>query len=255
MKDESLRKDETMEKLSMELDRFVYSASHDLRSPISTMKGLVSLLKIGTETSQDEVLDMMNNSLERMETLVNQLSDFAKNRHEYVSSELIDLTGLVQSIWKALSGHPNHHLFDFILTVKTKFLFYSDPKRVELFLRNVIVNALDFFDPEKNDPPFLRVTIKGSPNSWRFEIYDNGPGIASAHVGHVFEMFYRASVNSGGVGLGLYLAKEAILKIKGSIKVKSEYGKWTCVTIVVPNGIKGKLIHKKRELLTRRKIY
>ncbi|TAF63863.1 MAG: ATP-binding protein [Cytophagales bacterium] len=71
------------------------------------------------------------------------------------------------------------------------------------------------------------------------EISDNGQGISEEHVNKIFDMFYRASLNSEGSGLGLYIVKEAIKILKGSITVQSELGSGTVFTIELPN-----LIHQ-----------
>ncbi|MEY3451788.1 MAG: hypothetical protein RL711_1614, partial [Bacteroidota bacterium] len=112
--------------------------------------------------------------------------------------------------------------------------FVSDLKRIEIVFNNLISNAIKYHNIHQ-DFPLIKITITQNYKEAIIEISDNGIGVESNHIEHIFNMFYRASSNSNGSGLGLYIVKDAISKLKGSIDVNSEIGKGTNFRITIPN--------------------
>lgn len=226
-----------LEKVASELDRFVYSASHDLRSPISTMKGLLLLMqKQLSGLSVDEFVNMMDESLDKLEAHIGKLVEFSKNSNEPVSCEHIDLETLMQSILFELEQHPNRGQIEIECSVQGNYPFMCDMNKLKTLLFQTIKNSLDYMDPYKSKP-FLSIKIKRSQAKTSIEVIDNGIGIEKKHLPNVFQMFYRASIRSKGSGLGLYLVREAVVKLNGSIDINSELGVGTCVIIQVPNAM------------------
>jgi signal transduction histidine kinase len=82
---------------------------------------------------------------------------------------------------------------------------------------------------------YLKISINVNPLNATIVFEDNGIGIRQEHIGKVFDMFYRATERSQGSGLGMYIVKQAVDKLKGTISIKSEYGKKTIIKIVLPN--------------------
>lgn len=226
-----------LEKVTSELDRFVYSASHDLRSPISTMKGLLLLMqKKLSGLSVDEFVSMMDESLDKLEAHIGKLVEFSKNSNEPVFCEHIDLETLVRSILFDLEQHPNRKQIEIECSVQGNYPFVCDMNKFKTLLFQTIKNSLDYMDPYKSKS-FLSIKVNSSHAKTTIEIIDNGIGIEKKHFPNIFQMFYRASARSKGSGLGLYLAREAVVKLNGSVDVKSELGVGTCVIIQVPNAI------------------
>jgi signal transduction histidine kinase len=227
-------KDLLLEKVAGELDRFVYSASHDLRAPVSSMKGLLSLVKINSEVfTRDQVLNMMDESLDRLDVFISKLVEFSRNSNEPIVIEPVNLNYIITSILNEQQQHGNWPRVKVECSLPDSFTVCTDFSKVYSALSHVIKNSLDYCDVAKCS--FL-LSIKGhvERNVVTIEIIDNGIGIDKKFMPMVFQMFFRASMLSKGSGLGLYLAREAINRLGGNITIKSELKLGTLVTIQFP---------------------
>lgn len=227
-------KDLLLEKVAGELDRFVYSASHDLRSPISTMKGLMALMRMNSEAfTREHFLDMMDQSLDKLDVFIGKLVEFSRNSHEPLVMEDVNLEDVIKSILQEMKQHSNLEKTCIEYSLPDSFIVRSDLNKVYTVLFHVIKNALDYSDEGKCS--FL-LSIKGyiQRDLVTIEIVDNGIGIDRKFMPMVFQMFFRASMLSKGSGLGLYLAREAINRLAGNITITSELNLGTLVTIQFP---------------------
>jgi signal transduction histidine kinase len=109
-------------------------------------------------------------------------------------------------------------------------VFTSDYSQMKIVLRNLIGNAVKYHNPDQ-PYPFIRVTFTRLEDFVEIAVTDNGPGIPEESIPKIFEMFYRASQNTEGTGLGLYIVKEALKRVKGSISVTSILGQGTRFTV------------------------
>jgi signal transduction histidine kinase len=112
--------------------------------------------------------------------------------------------------------------------------FYSDPSRLLMVFNNIISNAVRYRDKGKHDS-FIQIDIYADEERAIIRFSDNGIGIANEYVGNVFKMFYRATTDSKGSGLGLYIVKSAVEKLQGTINVESELGQGASFIIEIPN--------------------
>lgn len=120
------------------------------------------------------------------------------------------------------------------MTIVEKEKFVSDKRRVNVVLNNLISNAIKYQDLLKKDS-FVKIDIQTSKEHVIIEVKDNGIGMTEVAKGKIFEMFYRASKQSTGSGLGLYIVKETIDKLSASITVESEKGVGSKFTVIIPN--------------------
>jgi signal transduction histidine kinase len=100
-------------------------------------------------------------------------------------------------------------------------------------MNNLLANAFKYSDSSKSKQE-IKIVANLSDTHWRFTIQDNGVGISEEHLPRIFEMFFRASESSEGSGLGLYIVKEALEKLKGKITVLSKLHEGTSFTITLP---------------------
>jgi signal transduction histidine kinase len=236
-----------LEKKSMELDRFIYSASHDIRSPITSVLGLINIMKLELkDENSKKLLELMIVSMNRLERFVNSLVSFAKNSKKEIFCSNIDFSKALAYTLEKLIHHPNFNKVTVTNEISLSGIFFSDLFRIRLILYNVIKNAYDFCDSNKSNM-MISIQIKTLPEKAIIEIFDNGIGIPAKHLEKVFDMFYRGTTTSNGSGIGLYTAREAAIKLGGFITINSEYGIGTSIRIELPNSIKGKLINKKEE--------
>jgi len=227
-----------VDKLNHELDNFLYSTAHDLRSPLASLSGLVGLMKI--ENKQDDFipyLEMMKRSIERQEDFISQIVSYSKNKKLDIHPELIDLKELAENIFQdnefiAEGTHIQKYVY-----YKNDAPFFSDRSRVQIIFNNLISNGIRYADSNKADQ-FIQLKIHTTETEAHIEYTDNGVGIASEHVDKIFNMFYRANLQSKGSGLGLFILKEAVIKLNGSVTVESKERKGTTFVIALKNLIK-----------------
>lgn len=239
-----------LEKSRNEMDRIIYSASHDLRSPISSVLGLLNLLSLAhTDQERNEYMFMMQSSVMKLDLLVQNLGRLSKNSNESVKDEKIHFESMLDEIMTELSFHPNFQKIKLQKSLSEKQVFYSDFERIKLVLSNVLKNCLDYFDVNKSQN-FADIELICTADKAAIKIFDNGIGISKSNINRVFDLFYRGSDRSKGTGLGLFESREIIVKLGGKIKLHSEYTVGTSIEIEIPNSKKGKLINKKNKLIS-----
>ncbi len=228
-------------KLNAELDILIFRATHDLRSPITSIVALVHIIKDEkNEAKRNEYLDLQRKTLHRLTTLIIDILDFSKNKRTGLNYEAVDFNEFVNS---ALEDHifsDNSYNVKRIVEVDQQGTFVSDKARLNMILTNLISNALRYHNKEQ-DNPYLKITVNATNKQAEIQVADNGQGIDEKHVPHIFTMFYRANETSAGSGLGLYIVKEAVEKLGGSIKVESRPNVGTKLLIVIPNYVSPKL--------------
>jgi PAS domain S-box-containing protein len=230
-----LDRHEELIKINTELDRFVYSASHDLRAPIASLLGLIEIAKLEKDKdSIDQLLEMQKKSLLRMDRFINDIVDHSRNTRLNVERESVKFNSIVYATFEQLQFMDNVNRIRKIISVRQENEFYTSASRLEIIFNNLISNAIKYADLRKEDP-FLEVDVTCSNGSAKIKIRDNGEGIPEHAQAKIFDMFYRASGRGTGSGLGLYIVKEAIQKLGGTIEVNSNYGEGTEFIVEIPS--------------------
>ncbi len=218
-----------------ELDRFVYSVSHDLSAPLKSILGLIHVNRITPDTSDYQ------NSLNRIETCVLMLEDFiseildySRNKRQQLSIENLALKELCDDVLDNLHHMPNFTSISFDVQLEEPHV-RQDRIRLKMILHNLLSNAITFQKKLADHKPYIKILSRRVSDDILIQVEDNGEGIKPEQQDLIFNMFYRGSIQSTGSGLGLYIAKEAAIKIKASISVKSEYGKGSIFTLSLKN--------------------
>jgi PAS domain S-box-containing protein len=228
-----------LKKTNSELDRFVYSASHDLRSPLKSMLGLSNMIidDISLDNrNQLEQMGMMQSSIIKLDNFIEDILDYSRNARKEVEKKAIDFEQTIDEIMKNLAHMDGADSIELKLEINQKMEFISDRARVNMILINIISNAIKYKDTSKENA-IIVVSVKCSIDYATIIIDDNGIGIDEKNLGRIFDMFYRATKFSTGSGLGLYITKEAIEKVNGSIKIESKLTSGTQVSIRIPNAL------------------
>ena len=225
---------EELRKTNTELDRFVYSVSHDLRAPIASALGLVNLCRLSGEMEQSvEYLDLMEACMHRLDNFIQDILDYSKNTRVPVREAKVDFEHLLNETFMQYSFMENSEK----ITKRVSIVggdFYSDDKRLSVIFNNLISNAIRYADMKKIEP-YIYVRIDVDDKKAILSVEDNGMGIGQDHLLHVFDMFYRATDERTGSGLGLYIVKETIQKLKGKVELESVKGKGTTFYMEFPN--------------------
>jgi len=217
-----------------ELDNFVYKVSHDLRAPLSSVLGLVNLARLpGNDDNLKEYLPLIGQKVMQLDHFISDVLSHSKNLKLDVKIGKIDFEDVIHQTFKNLSYLEGTRLIRKEVAIEGEE-FYSDPWRIEEIFRNLISNAVKYRN--LNHPaPSIHIFIRQTLPAAEIIFKDNGIGIAPADRIRIFEMFYRASEQSEGSGLGLYIVKNAVDKLGGEIVVESEKGVGTTFTITIPN--------------------
>ncbi len=226
--------EEELKVRNAELDNFVYKVSHDLRAPLSSVLGLVNLATLeGNDDSLADYIKIIGQKIKQLDNFISDVLSHSKNLKLDVKIEKIDLQLLIENSFKDLDYLKGADTIIKHLDISSE-AFFSDKWRIGEIIRNLISNSIKYRDFEK---PSAEISIKVQTNSDRAIIIfsDNGIGISVADQNKIFDMFYRASVQSDGSGLGLYIVKNAIEKIGGLLKVTSQLGKGTTFELKLPN--------------------
>lgn len=235
-KEEMLQKqNEELQKINSELDKFVYSVSHDLRAPLTSMLGIIEIT--GEETKDPFVTDHLNllkTSILKLDQFILDILNYSRNARQEVKKDEINFCDLLNGMIENLKYINNAHKVDVRVQVRNGALFCSDKSRVSIILNNLIANAIRYSNPDNNNP-YVEIIVDITDREANIIVADNGIGIDNNLHDKIFEMFYRVSESSKGSGLGLYIAKEALKKLNGTITVESEKGKGSSFKISIPN--------------------
>lgn len=224
-----------LKKTNSELDRFVYSASHELRAPLASVLGLIKII-LNEETKADLVfkVEMIEQSVQRLDSFIRDIVQYSQNKHLNIASEKIEFRNLLNESLESLWYLENREKINIDVVINEEIGFFSDIKRISIILNNLISNAIKYHDIEKSNPT-INITINTSVKEAVIEVSDNGVGIPDEHLNKIFDMFYRVSSKVMGTGIGLFVIKEIVSKINGNIEVKSKETEGTTFKITLPN--------------------
>lgn len=227
-------KNDELKKINSELDKFVYSVSHDLRSPLLSIKGILNL--IFKTTSLDEktqqYLKLAETSVLRLDGTIKEILNYSRNARFEIEYDTFNLIEIIQSVTDDLRFSEESHVA-FLFDMPQELMMKSDKMRLEVILKNLIGNAVKYSRKDINDA-FVKIMVSKQGNELVLKIEDNGEGIAQENLGKIFDMFYRATSSSVGTGLGLYICKEMVQKLNGKLFVESVLKKGSIFTLILP---------------------
>lgn len=217
------------EKVS-ELRHFFYKAHHDLKTPATTIQGLVNLYKDKKENSAEHLLFLIEKCNYQLLMLIDNISRVEAIMSYNPTVKEIDLDNKIKTIIKYITPEDKRVEFKVSFTLDSKI--HSDKELLNIILRNLLDNATKYSDPSK---PVCVTEIACEKKNGHVEIRisDNGQGIPDIVQDKVFNMFFKGN-RSSGIGLGLYMAKCAVEKLGGSIAMKSKEHFGTEFTICLP---------------------
>ncbi len=224
-----------LQKLNKELDRFVYSVSHDLRAPIASSLGLTALMKSEADLQTIyQYAQLQEKSLKKLDFFIKDILDYSRNRRQELEIKQVDLQRLINEILEMQSFQPHYESIKKVIEINANAPFWTDEKRISVILNNLISNALRYHNPRR-EKPFVQINAQIAEKEVIITIKDNGIGIQHEYLPKIFEMFYRATDSANGSGLGLYIVKETLDKMQGKIEVQSTYGEGTTFLLHLPN--------------------
>lgn len=230
-------KNQELTEVNAELDRFFYSVSHDLRSPLSSLQGLLALLEHTKDPQETrEYIELLRGRVDNLDHFVRTITAYASNTRTAVAYQPVSLHTLLKEALENVRFLPDTKGIAVTLDVPTNVEFHSDPARLEIIFGNLLGNAFKYHDVTKAKP-FIRITSEPFDHAIIIRIQDNGIGMNADVLPRVFDKFYRGNGRSQGSGLGLYIVKEAVEKLNGTIGVSSTPGEGTTFTVTLPTEV------------------
>jgi signal transduction histidine kinase len=212
----------------------VYKVSHDLRAPLSSILGLVNLSKLpGNTDDLHEYIRIIGEKVADLDHFISDVLSHSKNLKLDVKIDKIDFKSILSRTITDLNNLDGAADVQFDISIEQDE-FYSDPWRIGEIFRNLVSNAIKYRKADAGHPQ-VQVQISSADGGVKIVFADNGIGISEDNLSRIFEMFYRATEQSDGSGIGLYIVKNAVEKLNGLIEVQSKPGAGTTFTILLPD--------------------
>ncbi|MFN6945366.1 MAG: PAS domain S-box protein [Cytophagaceae bacterium] len=232
---------EQLKRINNDLDNFIYTASHDLKAPMSNIEGLLHALRSTLQESTDtlkgetsELLDLMDHSVNRFKSTILDLTDITKAQKEEDEDVLkVSLTDILEDVKESIA--------DSIL--KSKAILKTDFSRIDhirfskknlkSIVYNLLSNAIKYRDENRVSEILIKTEVEG--NYIILSVQDNGLGISEANQKKIFSMFKRFHDHVEGTGIGLYIVKRIIDNAGGRIEVQSKEGEGSIFKLCFKN--------------------
>jgi PAS domain S-box-containing protein len=218
-----------LQRTNNDLDNFVYTASHDLKSPIANMEGLSNLLrdilreKLGPEDQQ--LLGMLAEAIDKLKQTIADLAEITKVQKDlHAKVEPLAFEQVLQDVLQDVDGLAKDTGAVVQADFKVSDLLYAR-KNLRSILYNLVSNAIKYRNPER--PPQVRISTFTDGDYVVLQVQDNGLGIKKGQEQKLFNMFKRLHNHVEGTGIGLYIVKRIIENNGGRIEVESELGEGT----------------------------
>jgi two-component system, sensor histidine kinase len=230
------KKNRELDHTNKELDRFVYSVSHDLTAPLKSILGLVNISRMSKESNERlDYLNRIESSVMKLEFFIAEIMDYSKNKRKQVVVEQIKLREICHEVIENLRYMDGYNkvVIDFSEVQYDEIV--QDKMRVKIILNNLLSNAIKFQKKIPGHQPSIKISSRKKEEHVVINIEDNGEGIKEEFQGRIFDMFFRGTDNVKGSGLGLYIAMETALRIQGNISLQSQYGTGSVFTVELKN--------------------
>lgn len=226
-----------LEKLQELRNDFVYLVTHELRSPVTVIKGLLSMIREGSAgpvtVPVAEFIDRLWKSSDYLADLINDLLDVARFEAGQMKFELaqVDVGTLCRTVLSEMSNFAIEHKVTLVSPVENGIFVKADELRLKQVITNLVSNGIKYNRPDGE----LHVGLKNEAGKIAVSFTDSGVGISPEDQKKLFEKFFRAGTEKAvkGTGLGLFITKQFIEAMNGSISMNSVLGKGTTFTVTL----------------------
>lgn len=230
---------DALKQTNKELEMFFYKASHDIKSPLSTVKGITNLASLEIKDPIAlRYLSMINRSWQNLSVIIDELGMITDIKAQEITTTKINFELIFQSVMTEFKVMQEFENILFSIQISIKEPFYSSERLIKTIFRHLIENGIKY-STKRETSSFIKIVVSlESREMLRIMISDNGIGIKKEHHNKIFDMFFRGTTQAHGTGLGLYIVKNSLQKLNGAISVESEEGKGAVFTVLLPNKIK-----------------
>jgi two-component system sensor histidine kinase/response regulator len=228
-------KNDELQKAYDELDKFAYSATHDMRGPILSVLGIIDLTKNAEDITEiKEMVSMMENAMLKLDNYIQNLHDHYSIRRGELNITDIDFDNVIKDMSDLYDITGKIKNINFTKSLQQNCKFRSDDISIKIILNNLLSNAFKYQRKDNADKSvFLNVKVDNATTVITVE--DNGIGIPDKNLNNVYTMFFRGANDEIGSGFGLYNVKDALGKIGGKIELQSTENEGTKFTVTIPS--------------------
>ena len=218
-------------------DALMLAASHELKTPLTTLKGLSELLLDFdlSEAQRRELLQDLHGQADRMERLIGDIMAVSRIDSGRVSVDFspVDVAPVVQYVCEEVRPMLQGRVLKCRVPDRVPPVM-GEARKLHQILVNLVTNAIKYSEPGTQ----ITLTARSDQSTVRFEVSDQGVGIREEHVPRLFEKFYRADDpavrRTSGTGLGLYIVRSLVTMLGGQVQVKSKHGKGSAFIVTLP---------------------
>jgi signal transduction histidine kinase len=237
---ERKRAEVELNKRTAEVEQFLYTASHDLRSPLVTVKTFLGYLGQDISSADNERIakDMgfLNSAANRMEALLNELLEMSRIERVNLPHEEFGLRELVADALDATAGQITAGRVD-VRVGECDLTLNGDRRRLLQIWQNLLDNAVKYMGNQTE--PLIEIGCEHMQGETVFFVRDNGVGVAPEYHDKVFGIFEQLDRTFGGVGMGLTMVKRIVEMYGGKIRVESDgVGRGSCFRFTLPGAVK-----------------
>jgi len=208
-----------LKKSNEELDNFIYKTSHDIRGPLATLMGVCNIAQIDVKDNQAlDYFEKLSITANRLNEILSKLLTINQINNTALQPENIDFNSLINDLIVEYKNHFGNPEMTIKVELPDNLHMVSDFELLRIIFGNLIANAVKFRDTSDRRESIINIKLE-SQNKWLdFTIEDNGIGISDIESERIFEVFSRGTDIADSSGIGLYLVKLAVEKLKGSVK-------------------------------------
>ena len=232
-----IKQNDNLQAINAALDNFVFNVAHDLRSPLASMTGLINLIEDEQDPETIKAYSqMIKKSLDKQDQFIREMLSYIKSKDTGTGANKTEssLLTIVDNVLSHFHCSNDGKRVNFYKEVELDRVS-CDPLKVQVILNNLVSNSIKYSDPDKKEQ-WVKIKTYQSDTDVVVEVEDNGIGIRECESARIFDKFYSARPDSKSTGIGLFLVKDAVTKMNGSIELKSEFGLRTKFKVKIPAG-------------------
>lgn len=223
-----------LQKAYNELEKFAYSVTHDIRGPLLSILGATDVAQYIDDIEEiKEMLRLMEKSVKKLDAFILNIHDYYSLKQGELQIKEIKFEDIVKEQAEAFKITMALKSITFKTNIEQVEPFRTDEMSLKIILNNLLSNAFKY--QRKNNPDKqVTLDVKVKKGIANIQIKDNGIGILERHLGDIFNMFFRATAEEVGSGIGLYNVKDAVTKLVGEIQVTSVFDEGTTFYVTIP---------------------
>ncbi|AHM61300.1 histidine kinase [Flammeovirgaceae bacterium 311] len=227
------QKEQQLVQEQQDMSLFIDRVTHDMKGPLRSLMALHRIVELeyGHDPKVMEYFNHYHATVQRLNTTVSDLLTLSKVKKGAARMAMVNLRSMVQDCLQSLCHLPDFYKISFTIRIEIKDSVYIEENLIQTIIQNLLENAIKYCS---ETAPKVLICIKLKDDQLVLEVSDNGIGIEEEAQSHIFDMFYRATTRSTGTGLGLYILRNAVEKLKGTVKLRSMPLKGSHFIVTIP---------------------